>query len=53
MPYRISLHNEIGQKEDILHYIKKVVLTDRSMRKWREEDKQLVILTLSEKADGS
>jgi hypothetical protein len=53
MPYRISLHNEIGQKEDILHYIKKVVLTDRSMRKWREEDKQLVIETLSEKADGS
>jgi hypothetical protein len=52
-PYRIYLHDEIGQKEDIIHYIKNAVLTDRRMRRWREEDKQLVILTLSEKADGS
>jgi hypothetical protein len=49
---RISLHEEIGQKEDIVEYVKSVVHSDRSMRRWKEEDKQLVIHTLSEKADG-
>ena len=49
---KISLHDEIGQREDILEYIKSVVRSDRKMRKWKEEDKQLVIDTLSEKGDG-
>ena len=49
---KISLHDEIGQKEDIIEYIKSVVHADRSMRRWKEEDKQLVIHTLSSKADG-
>ena len=49
---KISLHDEIGQKEDIIEYIKSVVHSDRSMRRWKEEDKQLVIHTLSSKADG-
>jgi hypothetical protein len=49
---RISLHDEIGQKEDIIKYIKFVVRSDRSMSRWKEEDKQLVIDTLSDKADG-
>ena len=49
---KISLHDEIGQKEDILEYIKSVVRSDRRMRKWKEEDKQLVIDTLSDKGDG-
>ena len=49
---KISLHDESGQKEDIIEYIKSVVRSDRSMRKWKEEDKQLVIITLSDKADG-
>ena len=51
-PLKISLHEEIGQKEDILEYIKSVVGSDRRMRRWIEEDGQLVIDTLSEKADG-
>jgi hypothetical protein len=51
-PLRISLHDESGQKEDIIRYIKSVVYSDRKMLNWREEDKQLVIATLSEKADG-
>jgi hypothetical protein len=51
-PLKISLHDEIGQKEDILEYIKSVVRSDRRMRKWIEEDKQLVVDTLSDKADG-
>ena len=49
---RISLHDEIGQKDDIIAYIKSVVHSDRRMRRWKEEDKQLVINRLSEKADG-
>ena len=51
-PFRMSLHDEGGQKEDIFSYINEVVHSDRKMRRWREEDKQLVINTLSDKADG-
>ena len=50
--HHISLHDESGQKKDILDYITSVILTDRKMRRWRSEDKQLVIETLSVKADG-
>jgi hypothetical protein len=51
-PLEISLHDEDGQKNDITEYIKSVVYSDRRMQNWREEDKQLVIDTLSDKADG-
>ena len=50
--HRICLHDESGHKEDIIAYIKSVVRSDRTMRKWREEDQNLVIDTLSRKADG-
>jgi hypothetical protein len=49
---QVSLHDEIGQKEDIIRYINSVVRSDRNMRRWKEEHKQLVIDTLSEKVDG-
>ena len=49
---KISLHDESGQKEDILQYIKSAVHSDRRMRRWREEDQTLVIDTLSQNADG-
>ena len=49
---QISLHDEGGQKQDIINYIKSVVHSDWNMRKWREEDRQLVVDVLSEKADG-
>ena len=49
---KVSLHNERGQREDIIAYIKSVVQSDRSMRRWKEEDKQLVVDTLSDRADG-
>jgi hypothetical protein len=49
---RISLHDEIGQKKDIIEYIKSAVHSDRRMRKWREEDQNLVIDTLSQYAEG-
>jgi len=51
-PLNMSLHDESGQRQDILDYISNVVHSDRKMRKWRPEDKQLVIDTLSAKADG-
>ena len=50
----ISLHDERGQNEDITKYIKSVVHSpsDTLMKRWREDDKDLVIQTLSEQADG-
>ncbi len=49
---KISLHDEIGQKRAITEYINSIIRSDRSMRRWNEEDKQLVVDTLSSKADG-
>ena len=50
-PFRLSLHDESGQN-DILDYVRVVVDSDRQMRGWREADKQMVIDTLSDRADG-
>jgi len=49
---RVSLHDEIGQREDIRSYLHSFVRTDREMRRWKEEDKELVVNTLSERAGG-
>ena len=49
---KISLHDEIGQKNDITEYINSIVRSDPSMRRWNEGDKQLVVDTLSRKANG-
>ena len=48
----VSLHDEWGQRSDIVNYIKSVVESDANMRKWRPEDRQLVIYSLSRKANG-
>jgi hypothetical protein len=48
----ISLHDERGQKEDIEKYIKWIVSTNSNMRRWKPEQKQLVIDVLTERADG-
>ena len=48
----ISLHDQAGQKQDIVDYVTSTVHTDREMRRWREADKELVIKTLTEKAAG-
>jgi hypothetical protein len=48
----VSLNDESGQQEDIAKYVSSFVHSDRRMRRWREEDRHLVIKTLSEKADG-
>jgi len=49
---RISLHDQSGQKKDIVDFVRAIVYSDQNMRRWRDEDKQLVIETLSKKADG-
>jgi hypothetical protein len=51
-PLQISLHDESGQKEDIIEYIKSVVYSDKRIESWRDDDKELVVKVLSERADG-
>ena len=52
--HQVSLHDEIGQKEDIADYVRSVVYSDSAqiIRRWRTEDKELAIKMLSERADG-
>ena len=50
--HNVSLHNQAGQNQDICDYINSVVYSDPKMRRWREEDKELVINSLTEKAGG-
>jgi hypothetical protein len=49
---RVSLHEEGGQREDINNYVRAFVENDRAMRRWRSEDKELVISELTERANG-
>jgi len=53
-PCPVSLHDQSGQKQDIVDYVRSVVYSDSEpiMKRWRTEDKDLVIETLSERADG-
>ena len=50
----VSLHDESGQKADIAEYVRNVVNSSPSsaMKRWRTEDKNMVIETLTERADG-
>jgi hypothetical protein len=48
----VSLHDENGQMEDIERYIKSVVRKDARNRRWKAEDKELVIDVLIKNADG-
>jgi hypothetical protein len=50
--HRVSLHHESGQRKDIINYIKWFINSNPKTRKWRKEDKELVIEKLSERADG-
>ncbi|KAH9034407.1 hypothetical protein EDB83DRAFT_2525242 [Lactarius deliciosus] len=52
--HSVSLHNEIGQTSDIADYVQSVVNSSLStaMRRWRADDRNLVIKTLTERADG-
>ena len=48
----ISLHDESGQLQDIAEYVKFFVRSNRTMRRWSGEDKELVINLLVEKSGG-
>ena len=50
--HAVSLHGEAGQKKDIADYVRFVMNSDIMMQRWRENDKELVITILSQKADG-
>ena len=47
----ISLHDERKQQLVIANYVSSVVSSNKRMRKWRDEDKKLVVKVLSERAD--
>ena len=51
---RVSLHDQTGQKEDIAEYVRSIVYSnsDTNMKRWKKEDKELVVKTLTERADG-
>ena len=49
---QVSLHDESGQKQDIVDYVTSVLHSDSKMKKWRDVDKNMVVEKLSEKADG-
>ena len=49
---RVSFHEEDGQMRDIDSYVRSFVQTDTAMRRWRPEDKELVINALLERAGG-
>ena len=51
-PRRVSLHEEVGQRTDIDSYVRSFFQSDRAMRRWRSEDKEVVISVLSERANG-
>ena len=49
----VSLQDECGQRKDIADYVRSVVYSGSIyMRRWRKEEKDHVIETLSERADG-
>ena len=51
---RVSLHDQSGQQEDIVDYVRSIVYSnsEQIMGRWRTEDKELVVKTLSERANG-
>ena len=49
---QLSLHDEGGQKQDIVDYVTFVVGSDRKMKRWRDDEKNMVIEKLTDKADG-
>ena len=48
----VSLHDASGQQKDIKDYIESIVNTNKKMRNWNSQHKQLVIDVLTRKADG-
>jgi hypothetical protein len=51
-PRRVFLHKEGGQRNDINNYIRSFVHSNEAMRRWRKQDQELVINSLTERAGG-
>jgi len=51
---QVPLHHQSGQKEDIVEYVRSVVYSDSepTMKRWRTENRELVIEMISERGDG-
>jgi hypothetical protein len=51
---RVSLHDQTGQKNDIADYVRSIVYSNSEpiIRRWKKEEKDLVVEVLSERADG-
>ena len=51
---RVSLHDQTGQKDDIAYYVRSIIYSNFEpiIRRWKKEDKDLVVEVLSERADG-
>jgi hypothetical protein len=50
--HTVSLHDEGGQINDIEDYIKSAISGDPQNRRWKAEDKQMVIDVLTRNANG-
>ena len=48
----VSLQDQSGQIQDISDYVRNVAYSDKKMRSWRIDQKELVIEELSNRADG-
>ena len=49
---QISLHDQDGQKKDIVDYVRSMVYSNQFMKRWQKEDKDIVVEKLSKRADG-
>jgi hypothetical protein len=51
---RVSLHDQTGQMNDIADYVRSIVYSNSEpiIRRWKKEEKDLVVKVLSERADG-
>ena len=50
--YKVSLHEQDGQKQDVSNYIKSIFSSDPKIQRWKEEDKKLAKDTLLSGARG-
>jgi hypothetical protein len=52
--HKITLHDQTGQKKDIVEYIRSIVYSDSEhvMKGWKMDDKEDIIKKLSDGADG-
>ncbi len=48
----ISLHDEDGQKKDIREYVRFTVYSDKRMRRWGVDNKEMVVDNLSQRDGG-